>query len=49
VLAATSLFVFSIFFAPKRGLLAKVLIRMSVKKEVLKQPYMKKIKEGETL
>jgi manganese/zinc/iron transport system permease protein len=49
VLAATCLFVFSVFFAPKRGLLAKALLRMSVKNELTKQPYVQKVKEGETL
>lgn len=49
VLAATSLFIFSVFFAPKRGLLAKALLRVSVKKQITSQPYVQKVKEGETL
>jgi manganese/zinc/iron transport system permease protein len=48
VLAATCLFVFSVFFAPKRGLVAKAWLRISVKNELTKQPYVKKVREGET-
>ncbi|MFC3882496.1 metal ABC transporter permease [Bacillus songklensis] len=49
VLAATCLFIFSVFFAPKRGLLAKILLRMSAKNELTRRPYVQKVKEGETL
>lgn len=49
VLAATCLFIFSVFFAPKRGLLAKALLRISVKKQITRKPYVQKVKEGETL
>lgn len=34
VLSATALFVFSVLFAPKRGVLAKWLVRLSVKRKV---------------
>ncbi|MFC3884940.1 metal ABC transporter permease [Bacillus songklensis] len=49
VLAATCLFIFSVFFAPKRGLLAKMLLKMLVKNKIKKKLYMQKMKEGETL
>ncbi|SHR52116.1 ABC-3 protein [Mycobacteroides abscessus subsp. abscessus] len=49
VLAATCLFVISVFFAPKRGLLAKVWVRMKVKQELTSTKYIQKVKGGETL
>ncbi|RYM05879.1 metal ABC transporter permease [Sporolactobacillus sp. THM7-7] len=49
VLSATAMFVFSILFAPKRGLVAKALLRVSVKNKVAKESYVKKAREGETL
>ncbi|MED4604134.1 metal ABC transporter permease, partial [Paenibacillus validus] len=36
VLAATALFIVSVLFAPKRGLAAKVLERLAVKRTVLR-------------
>lgn len=49
VLAATCLFVISVFFAPKRGLLYKVWVRMKVKQELTSTKYIEKVKGGETL
>jgi manganese/zinc/iron transport system permease protein len=37
VLAATALFIVSVVFAPRRGVLSKVLLRLSVKKRVLQE------------
>ncbi|MFD0676322.1 MULTISPECIES: metal ABC transporter permease [unclassified Paenibacillus] len=37
VLAATSLFLISVIFAPRRGVLSKVLVRLKVKKAVLQE------------
>ncbi|NOU96795.1 iron chelate uptake ABC transporter family permease subunit [Paenibacillus sp. LMG 31456] len=37
VLAATSLFLISVVFAPRRGVLSKVLVRLTVKKAVLQE------------
>ncbi|MCR8631291.1 metal ABC transporter permease [Paenibacillus radicis (ex Xue et al. 2023)] len=37
VLAATSLFLISVIFAPRRGVLSKVLVRLTVKKAVLQE------------
>ncbi|WP_141432158.1 metal ABC transporter permease [Bacillus sp. 03113] len=49
VLAASCLFIFSVLFAPKRGVVSKLLLKWSVKKEWTNGTYGKKMREGKSI